>query len=490
MSQRFFLRAAGVSALVYVGSLYVRSAFPTPKAPALSAEQRLAQWVPATHAERTEVFERLARRYDQLLGVREMGAVAVHRRQLIQHAKGKVLEVGVGTGRNFEELAHNTNVHSVLAVDDSPAMLAQAQKRYQRLLKGDDQHDHASESMDENAPLLSATVGEHEADEEDDALKSYFPAPKPIMPANTILPSATAKAASQAPPAAAPRGATAATPAPASSAAVTSLATPSAAAGPVGSFASASAASSLEPLTDLSVPPAPRTVGVPPVVSFARMDCERPMPLASGSFDTLVATFVLSGTADPLAALKEWARVVRLQPDARKVKKENQEQKTRDARNTFDVYDEDITHQEASAAAIKKVVDETLAQKGIRLTDEEAAAQLRVIDTGARVLRREGRILLLDHCLSPDPWVAKLQAYLSADMQRRWGLTNNRDLDALVKKAGLRVVSKTTWRAGTLVAYELGAQAAKQEGKRQKGKRRGKRGEDKEAQREADKMEH
>ena len=71
-------------------------------------------------------YAQFAPSYDRLEGVPDRLFVAGLRRQLVSRATGRVLEVGVGTGRN---LPHYPPGCAVTGVDVSEAMLAQAQRR-------------------------------------------------------------------------------------------------------------------------------------------------------------------------------------------------------------------------------------------------------------------------------------------------------------------------------------------------------------------------
>lgn len=74
--------------------------------------------------------EKFARWYDLTEGILEVLGVRRLRRRLLQRASGKVLEIGVGTGRN---LRHYPKSCKITAVDFSPAMLAVARHRAHRL---------------------------------------------------------------------------------------------------------------------------------------------------------------------------------------------------------------------------------------------------------------------------------------------------------------------------------------------------------------------
>ncbi len=75
-------------------------------------------------------YDRIAPLYELLQGPAE-GKVAVWRGKLWAEVRGgRVLEVGVGTGRNFVHYSHTARV---TAVDVSPRMLARARTRAERL---------------------------------------------------------------------------------------------------------------------------------------------------------------------------------------------------------------------------------------------------------------------------------------------------------------------------------------------------------------------
>jgi len=83
----------------------------------------------ALKGEIRQKYERFARWYD-LAEVSEVLGVWILRRELIQRASGKVLDVAAGTGKNF---AYYPPGCDVTAVDLSPAMLEVARKRAARL---------------------------------------------------------------------------------------------------------------------------------------------------------------------------------------------------------------------------------------------------------------------------------------------------------------------------------------------------------------------
>jgi methyltransferase OMS1, mitochondrial len=78
---------------------------------------------------RTEQFQRVADTYDEMIGRDEfaMGINLMRRALLYFHAKGTVLEVGAGTGRNLK--FYPTTVDRVLLMDSSDQMLMQARRK-------------------------------------------------------------------------------------------------------------------------------------------------------------------------------------------------------------------------------------------------------------------------------------------------------------------------------------------------------------------------
>lgn len=115
-------------------------------------------------------YDRSARTYDQWLGLYErvMGT-AERRRHLLSRARGRTLEVGVGTGRN---IAHYPADTELIGVDISRAMLQIARKRATRfgrpieLRIGDAQNlDFPDSSFDTVVAILflSAVPDQHRA---------------------------------------------------------------------------------------------------------------------------------------------------------------------------------------------------------------------------------------------------------------------------------------------------------------------------------------
>ncbi|CAO3632230.1 unnamed protein product [Cunninghamella blakesleeana] len=76
------------------------------------------------------IWEQVARKYDQEIGLDEkvMG-IGLLRRWLIRKAKGDVLEVSSGTGRNFDYYQAD-QVTSLTVTDDHPSMIEQSQEKF------------------------------------------------------------------------------------------------------------------------------------------------------------------------------------------------------------------------------------------------------------------------------------------------------------------------------------------------------------------------
>jgi ubiquinone/menaquinone biosynthesis C-methylase UbiE len=71
-------------------------------------------------------YQRIAGIYDLLDLPFEYGRYRALRRQLFEGLGGRILDAGVGTGRNFPFYSHNAEV---TGIDISPAMLARAKRR-------------------------------------------------------------------------------------------------------------------------------------------------------------------------------------------------------------------------------------------------------------------------------------------------------------------------------------------------------------------------
>jgi len=83
-----------------------------------------------TPQEISQKYDRFARWYDVVEGVPDLLGVRRLRRQLLRQASGNVLEVAVGTGKNFRYYPASCRV---TAVDVSREMLIVAQRRARRL---------------------------------------------------------------------------------------------------------------------------------------------------------------------------------------------------------------------------------------------------------------------------------------------------------------------------------------------------------------------
>lgn len=73
------------------------------------------------------VFDTMAARYDRQMGIFERLLLAGCRDWAVARARGRVLEIAVGTGLNLPR--YGTEVSSIVGVDISEGMLAQARRR-------------------------------------------------------------------------------------------------------------------------------------------------------------------------------------------------------------------------------------------------------------------------------------------------------------------------------------------------------------------------
>lgn len=110
------LGAAGASCAVAYGATKLLSSPPVPRP------------CPSERCRR-ETFDGLAKKWDATVRTDEfLAGIGRSRRRLIQHAAGDVLEVAVGSGRNFSYYTR-AKVSSVTAVDFSRSMLEMADSK-------------------------------------------------------------------------------------------------------------------------------------------------------------------------------------------------------------------------------------------------------------------------------------------------------------------------------------------------------------------------
>lgn len=101
-----------------------------------------------------ETFDELAKKWDVLVRSDEfMAGIGRHRRKLIQRAQGEVLEVAVGSGRNFSYY-NGGKVTGITAVDFSRAMLEVADGKRKEI---------------EHIPLRLKLASTHKLDFEDNS---------------------------------------------------------------------------------------------------------------------------------------------------------------------------------------------------------------------------------------------------------------------------------------------------------------------------------
>jgi ubiquinone/menaquinone biosynthesis C-methylase UbiE len=85
---------------------------------------------PLTSQEISQRYDRFARWYDWIEGIPDLLGVRRLRRKLLQRASGLVLEVAVGTGKNFPDYSRDCRV---VALDLSKEMLNVARERAAKL---------------------------------------------------------------------------------------------------------------------------------------------------------------------------------------------------------------------------------------------------------------------------------------------------------------------------------------------------------------------
>jgi methyltransferase OMS1 len=95
---------------------------------------------------------------------------------------------------------------------------------------------------------------------------------------------------------------------------------------------------------------------------------------------------------------------------------------------------------------------------------------VRVLRQAARLVKPEtGRVLLLEHGRPPEgslgAWMLSERMDAAApEHKKRWGCWFNRDIGAIVRESGLKVVSERRWHFGTTYVYELAPPEADVEG--------------------------
>ena len=77
-----------------------------------------------------DIYDAYAKRYDRRLGIMELLGIGERRRSLLRHARGRVLEVAVGTGMNLSHYGPDVELH---AVDFSEEMIQQAKHKALRM---------------------------------------------------------------------------------------------------------------------------------------------------------------------------------------------------------------------------------------------------------------------------------------------------------------------------------------------------------------------
>lgn len=77
-----------------------------------------------------DAYDHFARWYDSVELVPELLGVAALRRRLLAHARGRILEVAVGTGRN---LRHYPSGSRIVGVDLSDGMMQRARRKARRM---------------------------------------------------------------------------------------------------------------------------------------------------------------------------------------------------------------------------------------------------------------------------------------------------------------------------------------------------------------------
>mmetsp|Transcript_7536 Transcript_7536/g.11497 ORF Transcript_7536/g.11497 Transcript_7536/m.11497 type:complete len:267 (+) Transcript_7536:95-895(+) len=142
MASALFLRRAGI--VVFGGTAYAGSAllayqyFTSGVKDQTETQQNLSGGFSYVYnPKRTDRFQSIADEYDKEIGRDEffMGINLLRRALLYFHAKGTVLEVGAGTGRNLPY--YPKSVDRVVLSDSSDQMLEQAQNKIIKLSESD-----------------------------------------------------------------------------------------------------------------------------------------------------------------------------------------------------------------------------------------------------------------------------------------------------------------------------------------------------------------
>ena len=136
-ARRFGLIAA--SGATYCASVYLALAYLNPGNDEVKSDNSKSSSVFSyvNNPLRTQTFQRIASAYDDDISKDEfvMGINLLRRSLLYFHAKGDVLEVGAGTGRNISYYPNSNTVQKIIMTDTSNRMLEQAQKKLSYMRK-------------------------------------------------------------------------------------------------------------------------------------------------------------------------------------------------------------------------------------------------------------------------------------------------------------------------------------------------------------------
>eukprot|EP00455_Lapot_gusevi_P017148 TRINITY_DN19073_c0_g2_i2.p1 TRINITY_DN19073_c0_g2~~TRINITY_DN19073_c0_g2_i2.p1 ORF type:complete len:261 (+),score=50.79 TRINITY_DN19073_c0_g2_i2:68-850(+) len=121
--QKFALAVGG--SVTFFGSMLLSQAWVNSRLASDPLRRAALDSKPLSESDRIRIFDSLAPRYDSEVRTHEFfTGILMYRYHLLKQAQGDVLEVGVGTGRNFAYFPSNTRV---TAVDASAAMATAAQ---------------------------------------------------------------------------------------------------------------------------------------------------------------------------------------------------------------------------------------------------------------------------------------------------------------------------------------------------------------------------